>query len=325
MESISDKIIVKSSPRDVFMHLFATIALYFSAWSVINLLIQYISAVFPDPLNHYFEPGSSTRWSMALLIIIFPAYLWVSRFLHRDLVANPEKSDLRVRRWLLYLTLFLAALLIIGDLVALIYNFLEGELTMRFFLKVLSALAVGAAVFWYYLYDLRARPGPLAPHALLFVRGAVAAIAAIIIAGFFVAGSPFKQRLARFDAQKIGDLQNIQWQVVNYWQRKEKLPATLEELRDDISGYAAPRDPQSAAVYEYRTTGSLAEDRSFELCAEFNLASQESKEKNFYARPYPVAEGLNESWEHGAGRACFSRTIDPDLYPPQKAVPLPPR
>src|SRR3989338_10068968 len=272
---------MKSSPRDVFMYLFATIALYLSAWSVINLLIQYISIAFPDPLNSYYQPGSSIRWIMAWLIIIFPAYFWVSRFLHRDLVAQPGKSELRGRRWLLYLTLFLAALLIIGDLVALIYNFLDGELTTRFLLKVLAVLAVAVAIFWYYLYDLRAKASPLSSHALLFVRGAMTMVGVIVIAGFFISGSPFRQRLVKFDSQKKNDLPNIQWQVVNYWQKKQKLPSTLDDLRDDIAGYVSPTDPQSGAAYEYRPTGAIAEDRSFELCAEFNLASQESQEKNF--------------------------------------------
>ncbi len=315
---------IKSSPRDVFMYLFATIALYFSAWSVINLALQYINVAFPDPLNPYYQPDSSIRWSMALLIIIFPAYLWVSRVLHRDLVSEPRKNELRIRRWLLYLTLFLAALLIIGDLVALIYNFLEGELTMRFSLKVLSVLAVAAAIFWYYLYDLRAKAAVLAPKALLFVRGTVAAVCILIIAGFFIAGSPFRQRLVRFDLQKTNDLQNLQGQIVNYWQRKETLPASLDDLRDTISGYVPPRDPQNGTAYEYHPTGALA----FELCAEFNLTSQGSQAGTSYARPpYPasVGPGVNESWDHVAGHVCFPRTIDPDLYPPQKSLPAVPK
>lgn len=304
----------------MFMYLFATIALYFSTWSVINLLLQYINVAFPDSLNPYYQPGDSIRWSMAFLIIIFPAYLWVARFLHRDLLASPEKSEVRIRRWLLYLTLFLAALLIIGDLVALIYNFLGGEITMRFVLKVLSVLVVAVAVFWYYIYDLRAKATKLTAPALLFVRGVMVVVGVIIIVGFFVAGSPFRQRLVRFDEQKVSDLQNIQWQAVNYWQAKEKLPQTLDDLKDTISGYSAPLDPQSGAAYEYRPTGKLA----FDLCAEFNLTSQNSQGKNLYARPYPVIDGsVGENWEHGAGRVCFSRTIDPELYKPQKFAPQP--
>ncbi|MEY4731869.1 MAG: hypothetical protein RL681_815 [Candidatus Parcubacteria bacterium] len=306
----------KSTPRDVFLYLFATVALYFSAGSIINLLFAHIEAGFPDPLEQYYDPSGTMRLSMALLIIIFPAYLWASRFLHRDLLANPEKNDIRVRKWLLYLTLFLAALLIIGDLVALIYSFLEGDLTVRFLLKIAVVLAVAGAVFWYYLYDLRAKASPLEPRALWFVRLVMGVVAVTVICGLFVAGSPFRQRLVRFDAQKVNDLQGVQSQVINYWQRKDVLPQTAEELRDDISGYVPPKDPQSAAAYEYRATGAL----SFELCAEFNLQFTEGDgaTKPVYG---PMGQRFAESWNHEAGRVCFSRTIDPELYRLEKSAP----
>ena len=31
---------------------------------------------------------------------------------------------------------------------------------------------------------------------------------------------------------------------------------------------------------------------------------------------YPYPGGVNESWDHQAGRTCFERTIDKDIYPP---------
>ncbi len=31
--------------------------------------------------------------------------------------------------------------------------------------------------------------------------------------------------------------------------------------------------------------------------------------------PYPGGGG-GESWDHEAGHTCFSRTIDPEIYPP---------
>jgi hypothetical protein len=143
----------------------------------------------------------------------------------------------------------------------------------------------------------------------------------------------------RFDSQKVGDLQNIQWQVVNYWQQKNKLPQTLDELRNDISGYVSPVDPQSGTAYEYRAMGSTnspqagstgspqAGDLSFELCAEFNLASSEQGLSYTNTKPRPIdGGGVAESWDHPAGRHCFSRTIDPEFYPPtplRKPVPVP--
>ncbi|MEK9180148.1 MAG: DUF5671 domain-containing protein [Patescibacteria group bacterium] len=314
-----EKQIVKSAPRDVFMYLLGTAALYFSVYAVLNILFNVIEANFPDPLNPYYEPSSAVRWSLALVVVIFPVYAWVSRFLAKDIKANPEKSALRVRKWLLYLTVFLSAALLIGDLVALVYNFLEGDLTTSFILKILSVFAVGAAVFWYYLYDLRREPGEFSPNAKKFAWAILALVAAVIISGFFVAGSPFRQRLSRFDSQKLGHLQEIQWRVVNYWQQKGKLPAALADLRDDISGFVPPVDPQTGEAYEYRAIVGL----SFELCANFNLVSDAKTEGDYYSRPVPVGGSGGESgfdkltagWSHPADRYCFSRTIDPELYP----------
>jgi hypothetical protein len=35
--------------------------------------------------------------------------------------------------------------------------------------------------------------------------------------------------------------------------------------------------------------------------------------------PYGAGvSGINDNWDHAAGRQCFSRTIDPQLYKPAK-------
>lgn len=293
------------------MYLLGTAALYFSVYAVLNILFNVIDASFPDPLNFYYQPSSAVRWSLSLIIVIFPVYFWVSRFLTKEILVNPEKSEIKVRRWLLYLTVFLAAALLIGDLVALIFNFLEGDFTTPFILKVLAVFIVGAKVFWYYLYEIRRKPKEFSPAARRLVWIACFAVLAVIVAGFFVAGSPFRQRLVRFDGQKINDLSGIQWQIVNYWQQKGKLPVALGDLRDDISGYAPSLDPQTKEPYEYSIRGEL----SFELCADFNLPSSDAqKNSEPYARPVGPYGETGESWDHDAGRHCFSRTIDPEIY-----------
>ncbi len=309
---------VKSSPRDVFIYILGTVALYLSALSTILLLLAYVDIALPDPLKgDYYDPRGQIRWFLAMLVVIFPVFLWTSRFIRRDIARDPAKGDIRVRKWLINLTLFLAALLIIGDLVGLIFNFLEGDLTTQFILKVLAVLAVAAAIFWYYLMDLRTKAAPFTAQARGITYGILAGVLVVVVAGFFMAGSPFRQRSVRFDAQKTSDLQNIQWQVINYWQKKDKLPQNIDELRDDIAGYVPPTDPQSGTAYEYRATGAL----SFDLCAEFNLPSEERNRGA--VKPVYGPDGLytSESWEHGEGRVCFPRTIDPELYQLEKPVP----
>ena len=60
-----------------------------------------------------------------------------------------------MRRWLTYLTLFVAAAVLIGDVANLVYSLLGGELTVRFCLKVLTIGGIAGTAFWFYLSDLR--------------------------------------------------------------------------------------------------------------------------------------------------------------------------
>ncbi len=300
---------IKNTPRDVFLNLLWVGTLYFSSFNLIQLLLELVNAAFPDPLNLFYEPGGSVRWAIASLIIVFPVYAWTTWFINRDVKENPQKAELKVRKWLIYLTLFLAAVLIIGDLIALIFNFLEGELTLRFVLKVLAVLAVGAGVFRYYFYDLRKAAGEFSSGMKLFVWGACAFVALAVIAGFIVAGSPFRQREVRFDSERVGHLQNLQSEIVAYWQLKSKLPAALDDLEDSISGFKASVDPQTGEPYLYNVKAPL----TFELCATFNLVSNDTV-KGRMAHPVEPFAPVFENWNHPAGSHCFERTIDPERY-----------
>ncbi len=150
---------VKTSPKDVFLHLLAIASLYTSAISFIVLIFQYINVLLPDPLESNFYMLSSAynsiRWSIASLVVVFPVYVLTSWFLDKSYRKSPSKRDLGIRKWLVYFTLFVAALIIIGDLVTLIFNLMGGELTLRFLLKVATVFFVSGSVFGYYLWDLR--------------------------------------------------------------------------------------------------------------------------------------------------------------------------
>lgn len=304
MENTHNK---KSVARDFFLYLAVVVALYTSAVSMLMLLFAYINELFPDALDYY--PGfESITGPMAALIVAFPLYLFLTRFLNQDIRRNPEKKELWIRRWLIYLTLFLAGVAIFVDFITLVRYFLNGEATVRFILKVLSVFVVAGSVFWYYFQDIKGKWEQDAKHSVLAGYVAGVAVLAVIVSGFVIVGTPGELRDVRLDRERVSDLQNIQGQVINYWQRKDALPETLVDLEDPIAGYAAPTDPETEAIYTYEVTGPL----SFTLCATF---AAESREDGLDVR-YPIkpVNGIDESWTHGAGEECFDRTIDPDLY-----------
>jgi len=308
-----------NTPRDVFMHLLAVITLVVSAVSFGVIIFQGINVYIPDIVSdQYFSKSShlsSMRSALATLVIVFPVFLWVSRFLKGDVGKFPEKLDLKIRKWLLYLTLFAAALVIIGDLVTLLRSFLEGELSIRFMLKVLTVLFISGSVLIHYLNELKEKIKEYG-RVKQFDMVVIAVVIGGMVFGFFVAGTPQSQRLVRIDERKISDLQSIQWQIINYWQKKESLPSGLEDLIDSLGGFNVPVDPETGNGYGYKVVG----DFEFELCAVFNVSSEDFGQ--VLPKKIQVASrmghdiGINEIWAHDIGEKCFSRIIDPELYPP---------
>ena len=305
---------LKSTPKDVFLHLFNIVTFYLNVIGFITLYVNYINTKFPDALNYYFSGISDgVRWSSSILFVAVPAYLLTAWFLEKDLKAVPEKRELKLRKWLTYFTLFISALTIIIDLMIFVYNFLNGELSMRFFLKVLVVLLVAGAVFAFYLWDLKRKDSSSKIPQILTGVVSVVVLASIIM-GFFIVGTPSAQRNRRFDDQRLSDLQILQNQIVDYWTKKEKLPAKLVDLNDDISGLVIPTDPNTKIGYEYNITGAL----TFELCANFATADTDFGLAAGPSYTAPYDRNYQQNWHHTAGRVCFSRTIDPELYKPAK-------
>lgn len=321
---------IKTTPKDFFLQLGVMAALYVSAISLINLLFQTIDYAFPDPLAYYGDPYSTgIRLAIASLIIIFPLFIFLSRLNGKDFAVWPEKRELPIRRWLIYLTLFVAGIAVVVDLIALVNIFLSGEITTRFALKIVSVLVVAGGVFGYFMYDLK-KGGEASRRDKLFAWLTAVVVLASIVGGFLIMGSPATARARKMDDQRITDLQNIQWQVVSYWQQKERMPKALTDLADQLGGWKAPIDPQTSAAYEY----VFEKGMSFQLCANFsrnNLGESEKlKGRGGYgdntsiAYPTLIYDGVSgaatDNWEHAAGKVCFTRTIDPDKYPPIKKV-----
>lgn len=154
-----------------------------------------------------------------------------------------------------------------------------------------------------------------------FIGAVFIGIAIAVIAGFFVVGSPQKERLRRFDERRVQDLQTIQWSIISYWQSKRKLPSTLQDLRNDISGFVPPADPQTGEDYGYEVKGGT----QFSLCASFILSNRSPAGMPKSTPPDDYYAGL-QNWQHDAGRVCFNRVIDPDFYPvrPKEEPPPPP-
>jgi uncharacterized membrane protein YidH (DUF202 family) len=289
------------SAREAFFYLVLFATLYITAFNLGLVLFAIVDRWLPDAVqNDYASRGVAEviRNGIAGLVIAFPIFLFVSALIGRAVAREPEKRGSKVRKWLTYVTLFVAALVLIGDLTFLVQRLLSGELPARVLGKTLVVFAIAGTVFGHYLAELRAEeresgvPGRGSPW---LARVAVVVVAATIVLGLFAAGSPRRARLRSLDAQRVRNLESV-WEQLNQERLNGRpLPNSLAEL---AARPAAPapetfRDPVTREFYGYRVVDSL----TVELCATF--ATEDSL----------TAPGGGRSslfWKHRSGYRCFT-------------------
>lgn len=334
----------KTKALDVFLYVGIGISLVTVVTNLLQILFTAINRKFPDALNYAYYAdaySSDVRMAIATLLVMFPVYLFLSWYVARDIQHYLFKQDILVRKVLIYLTLFVTILTLIGTLVSLIYTYLGGELSTRFSLKALSVFITALSVFGYYFYSLRRDYA--VPTKLPVVIGASvsALILVLLVWSISIIGTPQEMRAKRFDSTRLSDISRIQQEVFNRVQMTDKLPLTLGELENAFQGYLAPADPLTDEAYEYTvvqqpvirmnyTTNKkeLVTPAIFELCATF----QSVRELDARGQPsYPVKGGMMSDtyylasnyyyegdvspfWNHKAERTCFKRMITSEMY-----------
>lgn len=296
------------SAREAFFHLLTFASFYTTAIAVTMLFFHFINHHLPDRAAPR-VPGSgrwaqsSIRWELAVVMVAFPFFLGFSRFLMREMRSHPERAWSGVRRWLTYLTLFAAAIALGCDVITLLFNLLEGELSSRFLAKVLVVLVVASLSLAYYLASLRVPIGsPLTARLnRSFGAAATAVVAMSLLWGFVLAGSPGSARLERLDQRRIADLQGVVREIdiiclgdnrklpIDERRLLKPLPARLEDVVAQAS-HVKPsiQDPATGETYRYE----LLDVHRFRLCAAFDTARDEEDQV---------------AWNHPAGTACFER------------------
>jgi len=299
-----------TSPKDFFLHVFAAGSLYLSAITLVTLLWQLVNVWLPEDRGFY-ETDSVTsllRWSVSFLLVAFPAYVVAMRWIGNDLDRHPEKSELWVRRWSLYGTLFLAAVTLLGDLAFLVYAFLGGDVALRFALKALSIVLVAGGILGYHWFLLRREPGTGRMTRTVVTAGASILVIAAIVIGFVAVGTPGDARAERNDRERVSELQALQWQVNGFYELKQRLPEDSGELLDPAAPASLPTDPVTGEPYGYERLGELR----YQLCATFERASElTDAQREDYAAS---SEASGELFDHQAGRQCFERTIDSERF-----------
>ena len=122
------------------------------------------------------------------------------------------------------------------------------------------------------------------------------------ITGLLVSGSPAKERLRQTDRERISDLEQMRYNVINlFYSNQDRLPTDLNEAFTVATiNSAYLQDPETGEPYSYRPI----DDRNYELCATFVLSSDDQENM------------ISPNYVYNPGYTCFRFSVTP--YPVEK-------
>ncbi len=294
-----------NSAKFAFLYMLSLVSLAFISINVGQIIFQLINKYIVDVLaqNNTAFSSEILTFAIASIVVATPTYYFTNKFIYQSLYKGELDKESGVRKWLTYLIIFVAFLVMIGSLIALLVSYLKGAITNQIILKSLSTLAISGIVFSFYFYDIRREKTEGYKDKILkiYFFGSLLIILATFTASLFIVESPKLARNRQIDQKVINNFYMINQEVNNYYQFYGKLPTDFLALQKEYPGLTDDflKNPITEEVFKYQVKG----DREYELCATFltdTLVDLQNKDMAYYTDP---------SWPHGLGYQCISQKV----------------
>lgn len=314
----------KNSAKFAFFYMLSLVALVFMSVSTGMIIFQIINKYitdFVDAINQYNGGAYSLdqlKFAISALIISAPIYYLTAWQIFKNLFSGELDKNSNVRKWLTYFILLITSVEMIGWMIAVINNFLNGEFTLKFILKAITALGISIIIFTFYLHDIKREEfvGKKDKITKLYLCGSLALIIIAFIASLFAVETPTQARNRKLDEAIISDFNNISTAIENYYQDNKKLPNNLNGLKEDSNFLTGDdiKDPIDGQEYEYK----IIDDKTYELCAAFRISNKDESEiKNEYSAPAYI---YSEFYLHDSGYQCLKNKINQEQ---EEEMPIP--
>jgi len=308
----------KSSTVEVVLNFFSFILLGVIATALGMLFFSIIERFFPEQISLYNEYSyrnlaSTIHYATAAILIGFPLYVMTVRLWFAKFREEEQKAESDFTKWVTYLVLLIASVVIVGDLIAVVFTFLQGELSIRFLLKGVTILSIAGAIFGFYFLErkkIQYRKEVSRNVFQYFGWGLLGVIVFGITLGFMATGSPAVERKRSLDAQRSENLSTLASCAADFAEQFERLPSTLSEFEQVsmLSHCAGIYDPETGKEYEYTVTKPLQKKGTLRtgevrLCANFALSSSKVEDGGY------MDMTTTKWYNHDEGDVCFTETI----------------
>lgn len=282
-----------------FFYCLALVSLILTATAIGSVFFQWINKSIEDGVREYrggFEPNA-LKFAISAILIAGPVYFFTTFKINRALFKGDLPAESGIRRWLSYFILFVSSVVTIGYLIGILFSFLDGEITLKFILKALTALMISNTVFAYYFYDIKRKKVIKVKDRVikLFLGFAVLICVISLVIAFAIGESPGLTRARKQDEKTLSSIQSLERYVERYYHDYGELPGSL----DDLSHVEPYKHEVSDEDIEYRVLGT----HKYQLCGEFNNSS------DIYFEAGYLYKNLDKRWRHEQGRFCFEREV----------------
>lgn len=292
---MSPNSVQENGAQNAFFYLTSFFALGFIAFGAGNILFSLVHFYFPESFSYSAGDVSQSaiKFGIASLLIASPVYFFTTKAISHSLLEKKLSYESGVRRWLTYLVLFITIATVLGDLVATLYSFLGGELTIRFLLKSLIILLIAGGIFGFYFWDIRTHDEHIRKSSEKLFTGIFWGIVAVpFFWSFVILENPQITRIKRIDEDTVSVLTSCQWNIDRYAENEKELPKSLDDL-------SSPQyDLKFSEIKEKDISYRPLSEREYELCASFQRDNREDATLMF-----------DPSWKHPAGNFCFSFSV----------------
>lgn len=145
------------SAREALLYGLLFLSLGAIAWHVGSMGFDLIDRLLPlSGVTPGYGSDSGMRWSAAALLTFGPLFYFLNARAAKATRGDPGLRRSLVRKWFASVTLLVAALVLLGDLVLAIYTMLEGSLSVNYLSKALLVAALGVLVSLYYRDEIDA-------------------------------------------------------------------------------------------------------------------------------------------------------------------------
>ncbi len=284
----------KHQAQFVFYYLLSLISLGAMAIGTGIIVFEVLDKVFINVSNSYFSM-QALKTAFSTLLISTPIYYICSHLLSKNIKKGDLSLESSLRKWLIYLILLVTSVVMLVWLVSILNSFLNGEMTIKFILKALTALIISAMIFSYYLYNIRQKVAKKKDKikSIFFIASLVLIVFALGLAVVNME-SPQTTREKKIDEKILRDFDNINMNVNMYYNDNEKLPESLEQLKGDSDLNKYPNSTVSLEDIDYNKLS----ETEYELCADFKTSNLDDENTN-------LRYGINRL--HDSGYQCLEQ------------------